>query len=296
METNTNTTAMERAGAALTKKTRGASAASTVKDVLERAMPEIRNALPKHMTPERMIRIAFSAISRNPTLLKCTPMSLAKAVIEASELGLEPSGILGHAYLVPYQNRQNGQTEAQLQIGYRGFIELAGRSGRIRSINAEVVYEGDEFEFLRGTEEFLRHRADLDRPDDAAPRCAYAVAHYKDGGVDFELVSLAKIEQAKRSSKTADRKDSPWQLYPEEMMRKTAIRRLAKRLPLSPELLTSAVRDEYREAGVSIPALELSTGDDAPEEKPTKPITIVGIDGQEVDMPAEREREAGQEG
>lgn len=288
-------TAMEKAGAALTRKPRGASAAATVKDVLERAMPEIRNALPKHMTPERMVRIAFSAISRNQALLKCTPMSLAKCVIESSELGLEPSGILGHAYLVPYNNRQTGQTEAQLQIGYRGFIELAGRSGRIRSINAEVVYEGDEFEFLRGTEEYLRHRPDLDRPESAAPRCVYAVVHYKDGGCDFELLTMAKIEAARKSSKTT-RKDSPWETHYEEMARKTAIRRLAKRLPLSPELLSAAVVDEYKEAGVAVPALELALPEAQPETAAEeKPVTILGTDGAEIE-PAADEREAGEEG
>jgi hypothetical protein len=91
----------------------------------------------------------------------------------------------------------------------------------------------------------------------------------------------AKIEAARRSSKTGDRKDSPWSLYPEEMARKTAIRRLAKRLPLSPELLSAAVVDEYKEAGVSVPALELAVpdGEPMPEQDDAKPATVVGTDG-----------------
>lgn len=233
--------------------TRGKSAAAiTVRDLLEKAMPQIKNALPKHMTPERMIRIAYSAISRNPALLKCDPISLVKSVIEASELGLEPSGILGHAYLVPFRNSKTGRDEAQLQVGYRGFIELAHRSGRVRSICAEVVYEGDLFEYERGTNERLRHVPDLNPPDDAKPICAYAMVRYSDGGADFEVLGLDKIDRAQRASRAGS--SGPWKTHWEEMARKTAIRRLAKRLPLSPEMIATAVMDEVRDAGITMTA------------------------------------------
>lgn len=282
----TDQTAMQRASADIDKRgTKNRNAASTVKDLLERALPEIRNALPRHMTPERMIRIAFSAISRNPMLLSCEPMSLAKAVIESSELGLEPSGILGHAYLVPFKNNKTNRYEAQLQIGYRGFLELASRSGRVQSINAEVVYEGDEFDFMRGTEEHLRHKPAMDRPDNAPAICAYAVVRYKDGGVDFEVVTRSKLEQTRKSSKSAGKGYGPWETHFEEMARKTAIRRLAKRLPLSPELTTSAVKDEYREAGMHVTMSDvLALPDAAPLALPGG--DVIDADGVVQEGPA----------
>lgn len=291
----TEQTAMEKANQHLARRggAKGASAAVTVRDMLERAAPQIKAALPKHMTPERMVRIAYSAIARSPSLLKCDAASIVRSVIEASELGLEPSGVLGHAYLVPFRNNKTGREEAQLHVGYRGFIELAHRSGRVRSICAEVVYQGDEFEFVRGTEEKLRHVPCLNRPDDATPICAYACVHYTDGGVDFEVLGLDKIAKAQKASRGSNSSSSPWVQYWEEMARKTAIRRLAKRLPLSPELMTAAVADEVRELPGAIDAPFVVTEEPEAEE-PAKKVTIVGSDGKEIEP--EPGREPGEEG
>jgi len=233
-----------------TGMTKGGQEVMNLKSYLEKARHQISLVLPKHMTPERMIRIALTAAGRSDALMKCDLTSIVKAVLEASELGLEPSGILGHAFLVPYKGR------AQLQVGYRGFIELAGRSGRVKSISSEVVYDCDTFEFEHGLEPKLRHVPQLNRPKGAQRIAVYAVAHLADAAVCYRVLGASDVEKCRASSQSYSRdpKQSPWTTHPDEMWRKTAVRALAKYLPLSPELARVAVTDEYREAGVVIDA------------------------------------------
>ena len=102
-------------------------------------------ALPQHMTADRMTRIAITAVQKQPKLLECTALSIVGCVIEASQLGLYPDGILGDAYLVPFWNGKTRQLEAQLQPGYRGLINLARRSGQVPAIYSEPVYACDKF-------------------------------------------------------------------------------------------------------------------------------------------------------
>src|SRR5690606_28083055 len=117
---------------------------------------EIARALPRHMDPDRMLRIAMTVVRQTPDLQKCTVPSVLGALMQAAQLGLEP-GILGHCYLVPFRNGRTGQHEVQFIIGYKGLIDLARRSGNIQSIAAHPVYENDLFEFEYGLNERLRH-------------------------------------------------------------------------------------------------------------------------------------------
>ena len=233
-------TAQEKAQALVTRRGGKDAASMTVKDLLEQAMPQIRRAIPRHLTAERLARVALTTIGRDNKLLKCSPVSLVKAVLEAAGYGLEPSGVLGHAALVPYGN------DVQLMIMYRGYMELAYRSGKVLSIDAEVVRDGDLFEYEYGSNKRLRH---VPAEDDSAPVTrVYAHATLKDGGEQFVVLGLKQIAQARKASKSGG--SGPWAKYEEEMMKKTAIRRLAKRLPLSPEMMSAAIVEEAREAGV----------------------------------------------
>jgi recombination protein RecT len=218
-------------------------------------------------------------------------MSIAKAVIEASELGLEPSGVLGHAYLVPYWNAKTRRNEAQLQVGYRGFIELAGRSGRLHSIFAEVVYDCDLFEYERGLHPVLRHKPTLNRPGDASPIAVYAVATFNDGGGTAQVLDLHDVERRRLSSQTEraraeGRLKTPtvWEEHWEEMAKKSAVRALAKYLPLSPELTRAAVADEYKEMAIDAEAFSIQEPVELEAEEPP------------AALPAAPEREPGQEG
>ncbi|WP_202630600.1 recombinase RecT, partial [Deinococcus alpinitundrae] len=90
--------------------------------------------------------LAVTEFRKNPMLKECTPESLLGAVMQAAQVGLEPDA-LGSAYLVPYYNKNKNVKEVQLQIGYKGLIELVRRSGQVTSIVANEVYENDEFDF-----------------------------------------------------------------------------------------------------------------------------------------------------
>jgi len=219
----------------------------SLRSMLEKSKSQIQVALPKHMTAERMIRVAMTAVQRQPKLMECTPLSVVGAVVEASQLGLEPDGILGQAYLVPYFNNKTKRTEAQLQPGYRGLIALARRSGEVSTLYAELVYEADKFKVTKGDTPKLRHEPNYAVEARGKILGAYAVVIYKDGGKDFEYMPISELEKIRKQSKAAQ--FGPWQTHPEEMYRKCPIRRLAKRLPLSPEFQRAAVLDEYVDAG-----------------------------------------------
>src|SRR5690554_4947647 len=132
---------------------------NTLTALIERQKPEIARALPRHMDPDRLARIATTVMRQTPQLAQCTPESFLGALMTCAQLGLEP-GPLGHAYLVPYGR------EVTFVPGYRGLLELARRSGQIRTIAAHVVKQNDEFEFELGLEPKLVHRPALrDRGD-----------------------------------------------------------------------------------------------------------------------------------
>ncbi len=111
----------------------------TVGAALEQMKPQLQAALPKHITPERLVRVALSAIQNTPKLLECDRNSLFRAVLTSAQLGLEPDGILGQAYLIPFAGK------VQFIPGYKGLIDLARRSGEVLNIIAKEVYKNDEF-------------------------------------------------------------------------------------------------------------------------------------------------------
>ena len=224
------------------------SKAVTVRDYLVTRQAELSTALPRHMTADRMIRVALTAMTRDPKLFDCDPKSLYKAVMQAAQLGLEPDGILGQAYLIPFRNNKRGGVyEAQFIPGYKGLIDLARRSGQVLSIGAHVVYEKDQFEFQHGTEEYLRHVPYLG--DDRGERVAvYAAAKLRDGGSHFDVLRIADVEKIRKASQRPDA--GPWKDHWEQMARKTAIRRLCNYLSLSPEIQRAVALDSQAEAGI----------------------------------------------
>lgn len=200
--------------------------AKTLGQFLELRATHLARVLPRHLTPERVIKVAAIAWNKTPKLRECDMESIFMAVMQAAELGLEPGGALGHAYLVPY-----GST-CQLIPGYRGLIELARRSGEIESIEAHIVYERDKFTLRFGLDPKLEHEPFLDG-DPGKVRFTYAVAKLKGGAYQFEVMTLAQVERIRERSRAG--KNGPWVTDFEEMARKTVIRRLCKYLPLSAE-------------------------------------------------------------
>jgi len=212
----------------------------TIYALLQRAKPQMSAALPKHMTADRLVRIAWTSIQQNPKLLDCTEASLVRSIIQSCQLGLEPDGITGQAYLVPYGNT------CQLIPGYRGLIDLARRSGLVSSLYANVVYEGEDYTIEQGERRLLTHKPSPPSVRGKGIVGAYAVVHYKDGTSDWEWMWAEEIEEVR--SKSPGRNSTPWTQHTTEMYKKTVIRRLAKRLPLSPEFRYAAQQDEGHDA------------------------------------------------
>ncbi len=228
---------------------------TTIHGFMETYKAEIARALPKHMTADRMARIALTEFRKTPALMKCDPATLFGAVIQCSQLGLEPGGTMGHAYLIPFENRKKGTTDVQFILGYRGMLDLARRSGQIVSISARDVCANDKFSYRYGIDETIEHiPSDGDRGELTH---VYAVAKLKDGGVQFEVLTRAQIEEIRAGSqgyKTAikfNKTDSPWIAHFTEMAKKTAIRRLFKYLPVSIEIQRAVGLDEAGEDGLS---------------------------------------------
>jgi len=212
-----------------------------VRGMLERAKSQIKLALPSHMTPDRMLRIAMTSIQKNPALLDCDRTSLVAAIIQSAQLGLEPDGALGMAYLVPY-----GKTVTFIP-GYRGLVDLARRSGQLSTISAHVVYKKDVFKYARGTDQMIEH-VPCDEDDPGEMTHAYAVAKLRDGGVQFEVMTRREVLAIKARSKASN--SGPWKTDEAEMWKKTAIRRLAKLLPMSVEMARAVELDERTDAGL----------------------------------------------
>ena len=203
---------------------------------------QIAVALPKHMTADRMIRIALTELRKTPKLMECDDKSLFGAIVQCSQLGLEPGNSLGHAYLIPYGR------ECTLIIGYKGLIELARRSGQIVSISAREVHEKDKFIIKYGLNEVLEHEPNF--VDRGKVIGFYAIAQLKDGGHQFEYMTLDDIEKVRESSKSSKGAMSPWVNYYNEMGKKTVVRRLFKYLPVSIDIQRAISLDEQADAGV----------------------------------------------
>ena len=122
--------------ATTTAVTAKANALTALSGILEKYRNQIAMALPRHMTPERMIRVALTAMSTTPALAECDPYTIAGAVVQSSILGLEPNSVLGEAYLVPFKNSKTQRKECQLIPGYLGLLKLVRQSGELVMVNA----------------------------------------------------------------------------------------------------------------------------------------------------------------
>lgn len=193
-------------------------------------------SLPSGMNADRFGRLLLTAANTNPELLKCDPRSFLAAGVAAAQLGLEPNDARGLAYLVPFARK------VQLIIGYRGYIDLARRSGMVSSVYAFPVFEGDTFTYTLGLDPTLEHIPDPDGAEDPHRLThAYAVAKIGDEK-QFVVLTRKQIERARAQSKTGS--SGPWKDHYVSMACKTAVRALAKYLPLSVEAASAGSLDE----------------------------------------------------
>lgn len=196
--------------------------------------PDTRAAMeriiPQYLTVDRMVGLAYLAMTTTPKLLECKPASVLSSIMQAAQLGLEIASPLGHAYLVPFQTKAG--TLCQMIPGYRGLLFLGVESGAITKGVARLIYAGDEFTWIQGSEEKLIHvpRLDGDRSDNAVIG-AYAIVWLPNGATQFEVMNRQELEKVRRSSKAAT--NGPWVDWFGEMCKKTVVKRLLKQVALS---------------------------------------------------------------
>lgn len=256
------------------------SAVQAMGDLLKRMHTQIEKALPSVITPERFTRIALTAYSRNEKLQECTAESFLGSMMQAAQLGVEPNTPLGQAYLIPYRNR--GVMEVQFQLGYRGMIDLAYRSGEVQNIQAHEVYENDTFEYELGLEPKLRHVPALKDRGDVI--LYYAVFKLTNGGVGFEVMSKEDVEAfAKKKSKTYG--TGPWQSDFDAMAKKTLVKRLLKFAPLKSDFIRAVTTDETIKSGISENMADLPDETVTIDAETTAPTE--NADYEEIPMPGD---------
>lgn len=268
---------------------------------LEKGAEQLRRALPAHISPEKFQRTIITAAQANPDLLRSDRQSLLLACMKAAQDGLLPDG--REAALVIFNNREkDGQgkwvtvKKAQYMPMVYGLRKKILQSGEIRDITAKVVYRAEyergTFLYEEGTERMLRHKPDLllsdEDIDDDNIVAAYSIATFKDGTMSYEVMSRADINRVRQASKTGAvgmtnykgepiEPKGPWVDWFSEMAKKTVMRRHAKTLPMSgdiidiegrevddAELSRSArhVLDVETDAPVALPQADELAGDD----------------------------------
>lgn len=211
----------------------------------------IVRAVPRSVAsdPQRLLTIAFNTIMYDEKLVVCTQQSLFGGVMEALKLGITIGGPMQESWLVPFKNRKKKGdewmtvTEATLIIGYQGYRNIIDRGRGVLDMHPRAVHKEDFFEYQFGLHPYINHkpkRPVLTRKDLQA---AYCVASLRGGGKQFEVLELEEIELHRKRSRAGDTAGSPWTHENDyvAMALKTTIRKLAKYLPKSSELLAKAL-------------------------------------------------------
>lgn len=248
----------------------------TILDLIKKSEPQFKMALGKAIDPERFTRIALTIVRQNPKLMQCSSMSLLGALMQSAQLGLEPN-ILGQSYIIPYNNK--GRMEAQFQIGYKGLLKLFYNSENALSIQAQEVYENDDFEFEYGLNPKLFHKPALENRGNVI--AYYAVAKLKNGAEGFAVMSKADLEKfSKQYSESLKGKYpqlSPWTTEFDEMAKKTVIKKVLKYMPLSTERFINM--DETIKNFDSDTSIDMT---EVPDETAYEEVDNEGLDNFEV--------------
>ena len=193
---------------------------------------EFQAALPAHIPVERFRRVVTTAVLNNPDLLNADRRSLLQSAMRAAQDGLLPDGRDG-AFVV------FGKAVTWMPM-VGGILKKIRNSGELKSISAYVAYSNDEFTYSLGDDEHIDHKPALENR--GTPRLVYAIAKTKNDGIYREIMTVAEVEKVRSVSRAG--KSGPWAQWWDEMAKKTVIRRLAKRLPMSSDLDDLIRRDD----------------------------------------------------
>jgi len=202
--------------------------------MLKSFLPEIQRALPKHLNGDRMSRIALTAFRRTPKLAQCDPRSVFAAVIQASQLGLEPD-TLGRAYLVPYKG------ECQFIPGWKGLVELLNRSGQGTAWTG-AVFMNDEFDYSLGDSPFVTHKPGGEFDQNRLTH-VYAVGRPK--GAEWPIIEVWPIERVIRHRDRYNKVGKSHYSFQnlEMYARKVVLLQVLKYMPASPDLVQAMELD-----------------------------------------------------
>ena len=222
----------------------------------------IKALLPQNVTFDKFMAAVVAAVGNNPKLLECDRGSLIKSCIQAAELGLSLNPTLGECDILSVYDKQRGSV-AQFRPRYMGLMKLARQSGEVLKIEAEIVRENDEFLFQKGGDPRIEHRIKLSSRGEMIG--AYCVWTLKNGEKQFEVMDRDQITAIRDRSSAKNRDGKivgPWASDPEEMWRKTVVRRASKYMPRSCDGFVSAVAiDNAREIGVDGDVIDMETGE-----------------------------------
>lgn len=285
----------------------------------------IAEALPKHMDPTSMLRTFIQAASKTPLIYQCDYRQAIGAFLSLSYLGLTPNTPLQLVHLIPFrakrwnpnERKQVDVVDLNVIIGYPGYLELAHRSGLIRSVHCDVVLPGEHFRAEQGTHKVLEHRKEIDQDTTGLiPRCAYAFVDMAGEGSQFEVMGWAEIMQtrdrsqayrtaanARDEAQAAGKKnpriylEAPWVRDVREMAKKTPFRKLAKWLPKCPELRAGVALEDAQDGGrLNYGAVidgEVTPMDGIPtieeDADPVDPATAFGVRKADTERHAEAE-------
>lgn len=194
-------------------------------------------ALPSHIKPEKFQRVLLTVVQSTPDLLEADRQSLFDSCIKCASDGLIPDGREAALTVFNTKVKRNGRDEWIKKVQYipmlAGIQKRVRNSGLIDSIQAHVIYEKDGFEWEQGFDEKIIHKPFFPG-DRGKPVGAYAIAKFKDGTYQFEVMDVAEIERIRAASKTGQ--FGPWKDWWAEMARKSCFKRLAKWLPLDADV------------------------------------------------------------
>lgn len=224
--------------------------------LLERYRGDFEAVLPKHLSIDRLLRIATVALRQTPDLALSTPKSFLGALMTCTQLGLEP-GPLGEAYLLPFKDKN---IPPHLRVctfvpGYQGLIKLAYQSGQIASFAAETVHEHDTFAVYYGSNRRIEHVRPKLGVDRGKAIGWYALAGFASGGEAFVVMDRPEVERIRARSRAAN--SGPWVTDYDAMAKKTCVRQLSKWLPKSTELAIALAQDGAERTDLAPTALAI---------------------------------------
>lgn len=247
---------------------------------LEAMKDQYQLAMPDGYSADQLLRDAVTALRQNPDLAQCTEASFFGGLMTAAQLGLRV-GVLGHGWLIPFKEGQGNDQKlvATWVLGYQGMIELIGRTGVVKRINAETIRANDKYRIQLGSHAVIEHEPawNTDRGD---PILHYAIAETTNGGEVFFVMDEQDVDRAKARSKSSNNRRSPWNTDRDAMARKTAVRQLFKWLPKSAVLAAALDADEAVREDVTPDGLDQAAAQ-------AQSVTVERVAEPAADGPAE---------